>query len=81
VFLWLLFSKAVNSINELVKCLQNSGASRIQLQPGDDEIGSLMFADDVALIADTVCGLQRHLNALQIFCKDNLLNVNTKQLK
>jgi len=37
-----------------------------------------MFADDVALIADTVCGLQRQLNTLQTFCKDNFLNVNTK---
>jgi len=43
-------------INELVKYLQNNGASGIQIQPGDDEICSLMFADDVALIADTVCG-------------------------
>ena len=68
-------------INELVKYLHNSGARGIQLQPGDDEICSLMFADDVALIADTVCGLQRQLNALQIFCKDNLLNVNTKKTK
>jgi len=40
-----------------------------------------MFADDVASIADTVCGSQRQLNVLQIFCKDNLLNVNTKETK
>jgi len=40
-----------------------------------------MFADDVALITDTVCGLQRQLNALRIFCKDNRLNVNTKKTK
>jgi len=68
-------------ITELLKYLHNSGASGIQLQPGDDEKCSLLFVDDVALIADTVCGLLRQVNALHIFCKDNLLNVNSKKLK
>jgi len=56
-------------INTLVRYLQNSEASGIQLQPGDDEICSIMFADDVALIEDTVSGLQKQLNALKYFAK------------
>ena len=40
-----------------------------------------MFADDLALIADTVVGLQRQLNILSEFCKDFKLKVNESKTK
>ena len=40
-----------------------------------------MFADDVALLADTVVGLQRQLNLLYDFCTDFYLTVNIIKTK
>jgi predicted methyltransferase len=65
-------------INELVQDLKNSGARGIQLSPNDIDIFSLMFADDVALLSDTVNGLQLHLNTLHQFCQKTGLRVNTQ---
>jgi len=39
-----------------------------------------MFVDDVALVADTVVGLQIQLNTLNT-CKKNKLKVNTSKTK
>ena len=45
------------------------------------EILLLMFADDLALISDTVIGLQRLLNLLYSFCQVKDLIVNTIKTK
>ena len=42
---------------------------------------ALMFADDVSCFADTVVGLQRLLNELEIFCKSTGINVNFDKTK
>ena len=39
------------------------------------DLFALMFADDVSCFADTVVGLQRLLNELEIFCKSIGINV------
>ena len=41
----------------------------------------LMFADDIAFIADTIRGLQQQLNSLQSFCENNKLKVNINKTK
>ena len=41
----------------------------------------LLFADDVAMLSDTVVGLQRQLNVLQNYCTDSGLTVNSDKLK
>ena len=66
-------------INELETVLRNCGSRGIQVFPDITEIFSLMFADDVALMSDTVVGLQRPLNALHTFCTDWQLEVNTQK--
>ena len=40
-----------------------------------------MFADDVALISDTVIGLQRQLSTLVEFCTEYEINVNVNKTK
>ena len=68
-------------INELTAYINNNGTHGIQLTPEVIEILILLFADDVALIADTVGGLQNHLNALQTYCIEWKLNVNVNKTK
>ena len=51
-------------INELTKEIVNKGIHGIQLSPDVVQILILLFADDVALIADSVGGLQNQLNIL-----------------
>jgi hypothetical protein len=53
-------------INELHHVMKNSGLSGIRLTPDVVKILMLLFADDVALTADTVIGLQRQLNILHV---------------
>jgi len=51
-------------IDELYTLLCDCDVKGIQLMRNLTEICLLMFADDIALIADTVVGLQRQLNIL-----------------
>ena len=51
-------------INELANEIMQRGRHRIQLIPDLIEIFILLFADDVILVSDTVCGLQNQLNVL-----------------
>ena len=55
----------------------NEFANMVQLFPELTEILLLMFADDLALIADTVQGLKRLLNLLYDFCTNKGLIINT----
>jgi len=66
-------------INELYTMLNNNNTRGIQLFPDTVEIFMLMFADDIALIADTVVGLQKQLNILYEFCTQNKLTVNIEK--
>ena len=68
-------------INEFAKEVEHSGLRGMQLFPDLVEILMLMFADDLALISDTVIGLQRLLNLLFNFCKVKDLIVNTIKTK
>ena len=57
-------------VNEFTKIIETSGLRGIQFYPDLIEIFNLLFADDIALIADTVGGLLRQLCLLNSFCKD-----------
>ena len=51
-------------INELANEIMQRGRHGIQLIPDLIENFILLFADDVILVSDTVCGLQNQLNVL-----------------
>lgn len=68
-------------INELYSTLCDNNIRGIQLFPDIVEIFILMFADDIALIADTVVGLQKQLNILYQFCSKSKLVVNITKTK
>ena len=56
-----LFSLLINELaNEIVK----HGQHGVQLLPDILQIFILMFADDIVLMSDSVCGLQNQLNVL-----------------
>ena len=48
------------SVNELSKLIENSDICGIQLFPDITEILLLLFADDIALMADSIRGLQKN---------------------
>jgi hypothetical protein len=74
----ILFSLFINELHDVMK---NSGLSGIRLTPDVVQILMLLFADDAALTADTVIGLQRLLNILHVYCSDSKLTVNIEQTK
>ncbi len=63
-------------INDFVKYVDNSNLRGIQLFPDITEILLLLFSDDLALLSDTVIGLQRLINMLAGFCLNYKLKVN-----
>ena len=63
-------------INELYDMFCSNDIRGIQMFPDITEIFMLMFDDDVALIADTIVGLQRQLNILSEFSLVNKIDVN-----
>ena len=63
-------------IADLAEHIQNSSSRGIQLLPDIVEVFLLLFVDDIALISDTIGGLQKQLDILLPFCKDNKIIVN-----
>ena len=68
-------------INELYDVLHNSNTRGVQLFPDIVEIVMLMFADDIALLSDTIAGLQRQLNILYDYCLTSTFYVNIAKTK
>ena len=68
-------------INDIEQVFRDSGVRGIQLFPDITELFLLMFADDLALLSDTVVGLQKQLNTLRTFCNQNKLTVNVEKTK
>ena len=73
-----LFTLFINEFSELV---ENSGVSGVQLFPEDIQVLILLFADDIALISDTIVGLQRQLHLPRHYCLENELVVNVVKTK
>ena len=53
-------------INQFAKYITDTGGHGIQLLSGLTELFILLFADDVALLATTSCGLQNQLDSLKV---------------
>ena len=68
-------------INELIIELTNSNYHGIQLSPDLIELFCLLFADDVALFSDSIIGLQRLLNKLELYCDRWNMSVNLDKSK
>lgn len=68
-------------INDLIEQVNSSGLPGIQLFPDYTQVLSLLFADDLGLLADTATGLQRLLNLLSEFCVEKGLKCNVKKTK
>jgi len=66
-------------IDELITYFNNNGVKGIQIHPDIIQIFALMFADDIALILDTVRGLQMQLNLLYYFEDVYKLTVNEQK--
>jgi hypothetical protein len=66
-------------LNELFVKLNSVDPRGIQLTPTINEIQLLMYADDIAIFADTIGGLQRKINILQEYCDEWNLSVNLKK--
>ena len=63
-------------INEFTELIEISGIAGVHLFPEDNQVLILLFADDVALISDTIVGLQRQLHLLRVYCSECKLVVN-----
>ena len=68
-------------INQLAKYITDTGRHGIQLLSGLIELFILLFADDVALLATTPCGLQNQLDSLEVCCDRLKTEVNTDETK
>ena len=68
-------------INDLADHIQNSSIKGIQLFPDVIEILLLLFADDIALISDTIGGLQKQIQILLQYCIEYKMIVNVKKTK
>jgi len=60
-------------INEIAANIEKDGLHGIQLLPGLLELFILLFADDIALLTDSVRKLQNHLNILNSMCEELML--------
>ena len=68
-------------IAEVAYKIAERGRAGVQLVPGTREIFSLLFADDIALIARTPAGLQHQINSLRQESENLGLNVNLGKTK
>ena len=72
-----LFNLYINWLGDMIK-ENNEG---IQLQPDNYILSILMYADDVVLFSDTIGGLQKQINTLQLFCEQSGMKVNLDKTK
>ena len=68
-------------ISDLISYLESKLNRGIFVTTEIPDLFALMFADDVSCFADTVVGLQRLLNELEIFRKSIGINVNFDKTK
>ena len=72
----ILFSFYISDLESQISC-ESTGFITILNQ----SISTLMFADDLALFADSPAGLQHSLIILEQFCHKWKLNINAQKLK
>ena len=67
-------------INDLPDVISNTKHAHLTTLNNKD-IPLLAFADDVALMSSSPGGLQKQLNALNVYCNEWRLTVNTEKTK
>ena len=67
-------------INDLFEILDNDEDSNINLN-NEHRLNTLMYADDLILLAQSKEGLQNQINKLNTFCKTWNLEINNKKTK
>ncbi|CAB0011991.1 unnamed protein product, partial [Nesidiocoris tenuis] len=72
-----LFSIMVGDFEEY---LRKKGAARVSIDSQEDLV-AIMYADDMALLADSAAGLGRNLRLLEAYAAENELIVNTAKTK
>ena len=72
----ILFGLYIDEISEYIERWGGSGAGLVGVT-----IPILLYADDIVLISDSPEGLQRHLNALKLFCTDKDFSINLNKTK
>ena len=60
-----LFGLYIDEVSQYIERFGGSGAHLAGIA-----IQILLYADDIVLISDSPKGLQRHLNALKVFCME-----------
>ena len=68
-------------VNEFLKLIENRDVCGIQLFPDITEILLLLFADDIALMEDSIRGLHKQINITEKFCETYKMVVNTVKTK
>ena len=76
----LLFSLFINELGLASELLQN-GKHCIQLSPDQVQLLLLLFADEVALLSDTLVGLQNQIDVLMKFADSYNMKVNLAKTK
>ena len=74
----LLFSLFISKLDEELNCSNLRGT---EILTNDLSIFTLMYADDCAIMDDSVIGLQRKIKVLDLFCEKWGLKVNTNKTK
>ena len=68
-------------LNELILELRNEGESGIFINENIGYIQTLVYADDLVCVADTVGNLQKQINIIQNYCKNWGMKVNLDKTK
>jgi hypothetical protein len=63
-------------INDLIVYLKSVRRSGITITGYDEDVHGFLFADDVAILGDTVVNLQRAINDVETFCKSTGMQLN-----
>ena len=69
--LWMRVMKSVDEVSHYMERFGGLGARLVGIA-----IQILLYIDDIVLISDSLEELQRHLNALKLFCMDKGLSIN-----
>ena len=68
-------------INDLIGELNNSGSKGIQISPNDPDILTILYADDMADVGDTVRDLQAQIDIIARFCARTNMKINLQKTK
>ena len=68
-------------INDLIGELNNSGIKGIQISSNDPDVLTILYADDMANVGDTVRALQAQIDIIAKFCAGTNMKINLQKTK